>query len=92
MRKKEKENKNIIEIKEEVKIGDVILEKGDRVEILDEKWDKEVTYAFTNFLEKYIYSDGKVGIDMVDNESAIFRLNWLKRFIDEQIRTIEKYL
>lgn len=36
MRKNKEENKNIIEIKEEVQVGDTILEPGDRVEILNE--------------------------------------------------------
>lgn len=36
--KKIKENRNIIEIKEEVKIGDTFLEKGDKIEILNEDY------------------------------------------------------
>jgi hypothetical protein len=39
MRKKEQENKNIIEVKEEVKIGDYVLEEGDKVEVLNEETD-----------------------------------------------------
>lgn len=33
--------KKIIEIQEEVKIGNVILEKGDKIEILEESYKKE---------------------------------------------------
>jgi len=35
--KKIKEEKNIIEIQEEIKVGNVILEKGDRIKVLNEE-------------------------------------------------------
>jgi len=47
--------KKIIEVKEEVKIGNVILEKGDKIEILKEKF-----IPFAKEAEKLIY---EIGVD-----------------------------
>lgn len=44
--KKIKENRNIIEIKEEVKVGDVILEEGDRIKVLKEFYPDDDMYYF----------------------------------------------
>lgn len=44
MRKKE-QDKNIVEIKEDVKIGDYILEAGDKVKVLKESSGPMIDYA-----------------------------------------------
>lgn len=50
------ENK-IIEIKEETQIGNIILEKGDKVEVLKEGWETEFYQSAEEMLSK-LFSKG----------------------------------
>lgn len=47
---RESKNKNIIEIKEETQIGNVILEEGDKIEVLNEYVVMPITVAINNYL------------------------------------------
>jgi hypothetical protein len=44
-KRKEQENKNVIEVKEEVKIGDYVLEAGDKIEVLNEAYGDDLDYS-----------------------------------------------
>ena len=78
--------KRVLEVKEEIQVGNVILEKGDKVEILKERVPSEVEKSveiFCTFLADMYDKKGKVGMleafnDFLDSADMEFK------FYDEQ--------
>jgi hypothetical protein len=98
--KKGKEEKNIVEIQEEVKIGDVILEKGDKIEVLQEKkaLKENLINSLVNMIEREFGSGADpsmvgeaLGIALADVRDNLFPYDEDGFFTESLISGLSEY-
>ncbi len=76
--------KNVVDIKEEIQIGDVILEKGDKIKVLKEG------FQYGEFVEEY--NKCMRAITNMDFSTDDPNISRLLQVVDHAFRDIEKYM